>query len=72
MIPMHDPIHTVRRSDGWTNECESWPRARDPRSSRDEAVSAGRARAREAGTDHVLHSSDGDVVERVSFRDTTT
>ncbi|WP_116996778.1 DUF2188 domain-containing protein [Desertimonas flava] len=58
------PIHTVRRPDGWTNECDTWPRARDPHSTRDEAVRAGRERARQAAADHVLHAADGTVEDR--------
>ena len=65
------PIHTVRRPDGWANECDAWPRARDPHSTRDEAAAAGRARARRAATDHIVHRADGTVEEQTSYGATT-
>ena len=61
-------VHTVRGPDGWTNECEVWPRARDPHSTREEAEAAGRERAKQEQTDHVVHDADGMVERRTSCR----
>jgi len=64
-------IHTVRRSDGWANECDVWPRACDPHSTKAEAEAAGRERAKQDNTDHVVHDADGAIERRTSYRDLT-
>ena len=61
-------IHTVFGPDGWTNECDAWPRARDPHSTRDEAEAAGRDWARQEQTDHIVHDADGAIERRTSYR----
>ena len=65
------PIHTVRRADGWANECDVWPRARDPHSTRDEAEAAGRERAKQDHADHIVHDAEGTIVRRSSYEDLT-
>ena len=62
-------VHTVRGPGGWTNECEVWPRARDPHSTREEAEAAGREWAQQERTDHIVHGPDGTVERRISYRD---
>ena len=62
-------IHTVRCADGWANECDVWPRARDPRSTKAEAEAAGRERAKEENTVHIVHGADGTIEQRISYRD---
>ena len=61
-------VHTVFGPDGWTNECDAWPRARDPHSTRDEAEAAGRDWARQEQTDHIVHDADGAIERRTSYR----
>ena len=61
-------VHTVRGPDGWTNECDVWPRARDPHSTRERGRS-GRARSgRQEQTDHIVHDADGTIERRTSYR----
>jgi Uncharacterized protein conserved in bacteria (DUF2188) len=62
------PIHTVCRADGWANVCDGWPRARDPHSTQSEAEAAGRERAKQEKTDHVVHDADGTIEQRTSYR----
>lgn len=64
-------IHTVSRDDGWANVCDIWPRARDPHSSKSEAETAGRERAKEENAVHVVHDEDGAVEHRTSYRNQT-
>lgn len=66
---MATAIHTVRCADGWANECDVWPRARDPHSSKAEAEAAGRERAKEENAVHVVHAIDGTVEQLTSYRD---
>ena len=62
-------VHTVLGPDGWTNECDVWPRARDPHSTREEAEAAGREWAEQEQTEHVVHGPDGAIERRTSYRD---
>jgi hypothetical protein len=62
-------IHTVRCADGWANECDVWPRTRDPHSSKAEAEAAGRERAKKDNAVHVVHDVDETVEQRTSYRD---
>jgi hypothetical protein len=64
-------IHTVCRPDGWANVCDVWPRARDPHSTKAEAEAAGRERAQQDQTEHILHAEDGTIERRTSYRDLT-
>jgi hypothetical protein len=61
-------IHTVCRADGWANVCDVWPRARDPHSTKAEAEAAGRQRAKQENTDHIVHDADGTIEQRSSYR----
>ncbi len=67
MSGFHSAIHTVRRADGWANVCDGWPRARDPHSTKGEAEAAGRERAKEHKTEHIVHDADGTVEQRTSY-----
>jgi hypothetical protein len=64
-------IHTVCRADGWANVCELWPRARDPHSTKAEAEAAGRERAKQEKTEHVVHDADGTIERRTSYGNCT-
>ena len=59
-------IHTVCRADGWVNVCDGWPRARDPHSTKPEAEAAGRERAKQHKTEHIVHDADGTIEQRTS------
>ena len=61
-------VHTVLGPDGWTNECDVWPRARDPHSTREEAEAAGREWAEQEQTEHIVHGPDGAIERRTSYR----
>ena len=67
MSVFHSAIHTVRRADGWANVCDGWPRARDPHSTKGEAEAAGRERAKEHKTEHIVHDADRTVEQRTSY-----
>ena len=71
MSEFQPAIHTVCRDDGWANVCDGWPRARDPHSTKGEAQAAGRERAEQEETDHVVHGADGAVQQRTSYRNRT-
>ena len=68
---MQSAIHTVRRADGWANVCDVWPRARDPHSTKAEAEAAGRERAQQDQTQHIVHGADGTIEQRTSYRNRT-
>ena len=67
MTVLMSAIHTVRRADGWANVCDVWPRARDPHSTKAEAEAAGRERAKQEHTDHIVHDADGTVEKRTNY-----
>ena len=71
MNAFRSAIHTVRRAEGWANVCDVWPRARDPHSTRAEAEAAGRERAKEEKTEHIVHNEDGAIAQRTSYRNRT-
>jgi hypothetical protein len=55
-------VHTVLSGGHWTVELEGYGEiSRHP--SLDEAIAAGRERARRSHTDHVIHDENGDVTE---------
>jgi len=61
-------IHTVFKDGHWVNEVEG---GGEPiggfHATKDEAVSAGRARAEHDRTEHVIHNEDGTIGERSSY-----
>ena len=71
MSAFQSAIHTVCHADGWANVCDVWPRARDPHSTKAEAQAAGRERAKQEQTDHIVHDADGTVEQRISYRNRT-
>ena len=68
MSVFQSAIHTVCRADGWVNVCDGWPRARDPHSTKIEAEAAGRERAKQHKTEHIVHDADGTIEQRTSYR----
>ena len=71
MRPFVSAIHTVCRADGWANVCDGWPRARDPHSTQAAAEAAGRERAKQERTEHVVHDADGTIEQRTSYTNLT-
>ena len=69
MSAFQSAIHTVCHADGRGN---SRPvQARDPHSTKAEAQAAGRERAKQEQTDHIVHDADGTVEQRISYRNRT-
>jgi hypothetical protein len=60
-------VHTVQRSGGWVNEIESGAEFGGAHSTKEQAVSAGRARAMQDKTEHVIHNEDGTIGEQNSY-----
>jgi Uncharacterized protein conserved in bacteria (DUF2188) len=60
-------IHTVFKDDQWINEVEEGNAFGGAHATKEEAVSAGRARAQQDNTDHLIHNQDGTISERNSY-----
>jgi hypothetical protein len=48
-------VHTLYKDNEWINEIEGAAQFGGTHSTKDDAVSAGRARAKADGTEHVIH-----------------
>jgi hypothetical protein len=59
-------IHTVYKNDQWINEVEEGDAFGGTHATKEAAVSAGRARAQQDKTEHVIHNQDGVIAERNS------
>ncbi len=60
-------IHTVYKNDQWVNELEEGSEFGGTHATKDAAVSAGRTRAQQDKTEHVIHNQDGIIGERNSY-----
>jgi hypothetical protein len=60
-------VHTVYKNDQWINEVEEGEKIGGVHATKEEAISAGRARARQDATEHVIHNQDGTIGERSSY-----
>ena len=61
-------VHTVHSNGRWKTEIEGTRGAVGPIfDTKDEAVAAGRERARSGKTEHVIHNEDGSIAERNSY-----
>jgi hypothetical protein len=60
-------IHTVFKDNQWINEVEEGNAFGGAHATKEEAVSAGRARAERDQTEHVIHNQDGTISERNSY-----
>jgi uncharacterized protein DUF2188 len=60
-------IHTVYKGERWVNEIEGGDEFGGPHSTKEAAVSAGRARAMQDATEHVIRNQDGTIGERNSY-----
>jgi len=60
-------VHTVYKKDQWVNEIEGGSEFGGSHSTKEAAVVAGRARAHQDKTEHVIHNQDGTISERNSY-----
>jgi Uncharacterized protein conserved in bacteria (DUF2188) len=60
-------IHTVYKNEQWVNEIEDGSEFGGSHRTKEEAVSAGRDRARQDKTEHVIHNQDGTISGRNSY-----
>jgi hypothetical protein len=60
-------IHTVYKDGEWLNEVEEGETIGSGYATKEEAVAAGRARAKQDKTEHVIHNQDGEIGERNSY-----
>jgi hypothetical protein len=60
-------IHTTYKDGEWINKIEGGEQVSGPHATKEEAVQAGRERARQDRTEHVIHNQDGIVSERSSY-----
>jgi len=60
-------VHTVYRNGQWVNEIEGGAEFGEPHGTKGDAVAAGRARAQQDNTEHVIHNQDGTISERNSY-----
>jgi hypothetical protein len=60
-------IHTVYKDDRWVNDVEEGEQLGGFHATKEDAVSAGRARAQQDRTEHVIHNEDGTIGERSSY-----
>ena len=59
-------VHTVYKNDQWVNEIEGGGDF-GTYSTKEDAVAAGRSRAQQDKTEHVIHNQDGTISERNSY-----
>ncbi len=60
-------IRTVHKGGQWVNEVEGGTEFGGSYANKDEAVAAGRGRAKQDKTEHVIHNQDGTISERNSY-----
>ena len=60
-------VHTVFKFNRWTNEVEGDEGNIDTFETKEAAVEAGRERAIDRKTEHVIHNQDGVIAERNSY-----
>jgi hypothetical protein len=60
-------VHTVYKSEQWVNEIEGESEFGGAHSTKEAAVAAGRTRAQQDKTEHVVHNQDGTISERNSY-----
>lgn len=65
-------IHTVPKDGQWINKVEGGGELGGVHATKEEAVSVGRARARDDNTEHVIHKEDGTIGERNSYGNDST
>lgn len=59
-------VNTVYKNDQWVNEIEG-NGSTSSHATKEDAVAAGRAQAKQSKTEHVTHNDDGTISERNSY-----
>ena len=60
-------VHTVYKNDNWLNELEEGPALSGSYATKEDAVAAGRDRAKSDRTEHVIHKQNGEIEDRSSY-----
>ena len=60
-------VHTVYQQGNWLNEIEDQREITGHYSTKDAAVKAGRLKAKNRKTEHVIHNQNGTISERNSY-----
>ena len=60
-------VHTVYKNGHWVNEIEGGDEFGGSHSTKEATVAAGRTRAQQDKTEHVIHNQDGTISERSSY-----
>jgi hypothetical protein len=60
-------VHTVYKNNQWVNEAEGGSHFGGMHATKEDAVAAGRERAKADKTEHVIHTQDGTIGERNSY-----
>jgi hypothetical protein len=60
-------VHTVWKDSQWVNEVEGGAEFGGPYADKEGATAAGRARARQDQTEHIIHNQDGTISKRSSY-----
>ena len=60
-------IHTLFKGERWINEVEGGAAFGGAHATKEDAESAGRARAKAEMTEHIIHNQDGTISERNSY-----
>lgn len=60
-------VHTVHKDGQWLNELEGGSAFGGSYATKEDAVAAGRARAQQDNTEHVIHNQDGTIGDRSSY-----
>jgi hypothetical protein len=60
-------IHTVYKREEWLNEVEEGEELLGSHATKEAATAAGRARAQQDKTEHVIHNEDGTIGARHSY-----
>ena len=60
-------VHAVYKNDQWINDIEGGEQFGGVHPTKEDAITAGRARAKAEQTEHLIHNHDGTVSERNSY-----
>jgi hypothetical protein len=60
-------VHTVYKNETWINELEEGNKLPGTYPTKDEAVAAGRDRAKNDKTEHVIHKQNGQIEDRKAY-----
>jgi hypothetical protein len=60
-------VHTVFKRGNWVNEIEGGSEFGGTHPTKEQAASAGRVRAMQDKTEHLIHNQDGTISERNSY-----